>query len=330
MLKCYDNKAPAIGPILIVLNEHIYSDPLFPKTEDVLDAFTNELRVALRHKAAEVYRDLLAKIIPSASEEWQFFHVIQLGKAVLKLAEKIQKRYRKNPIILGVGPLMILVEEVLPSYAADARDLVERIIKIASNVGNEIPIQDGFDMYAELVEIRKVHTEVLPEVPFGLHIEGLLQDFVWRWIRMTDDLIVGWVDGAVKQDLFVTEAQNGAADGGGRHSVSIVDIFHSFKQPIDQIVQLNWDDDLQYAKFMTALSKSIGAGVARYCELVEQMFVREMDRLTPEQEAALSRTRQDRLLQLAKEAWANKEKVEPFQFSPEVSHTRFRPSSDLD
>jgi hypothetical protein len=329
MLMCYENKAPAIGPILIILNEHIYSDPLFPKTEELLDAFSNELGVALRHKAAEVYRDLLSKNIPSSSEEWEFYHVIQLGKAVLKLAEKIQKRYRKNPMILGVGPLMILVEEVLPSYAADARDLVERIIQIASALGNEIPIQDGFDMYAELVEIRKVHAEVLPEVPFGLHIEGLLQDFVWRWIKMTDAKIIGWVEEAVKQDSFTTESENGAADGGGRHSVSIVDIFRSFNQAIDQIVQLNWDDDLQYAKFMTALSKSIGAGVAKYCELVEQKFVREMDRLTPEQEAALSRTRQERFLQLAKDAWTNKEKVEPFQFLPEVSHS-FRPSSDLD
>jgi hypothetical protein len=161
-----------------------------------------------------------------------------------------------------------------------------------------------------------VHAQVLPEVPFGLHIEGLLQAFVWRWIQTTDAKIVGWVEEAVKQDSFSIDTETGP-DGGGRHSVSIVDIFRSFNQAIEQIVQLNWDDDLQYAKFMTAVSKAIGAGVAKYCELVEQKFVKEMDRLSPEQEAALAQTRQERWMQLAKDAWTNKDKVEPFQFLPE-------------
>lgn len=138
-----------------------------------------------------------------------------------------------------------------------------------------------------------------------------MAEFVWRWIETTDKKIVDWVNQAVKQDDFHTEAQ--------RHSVSVVDIFRSFNQVVDQIVQLNWDDDLGYAKFMTAISKSIGNGVGRYCEILEQAFSREMDRLTPEQEATARQTKQEKWMQLAKEAWNNKEKVEPFQFLPEVS-----------
>lgn len=315
MLGCYEAKTPAIGPLMYVLNEHIYNDPLFSKSEEAMQEFSNELREALRLRSAEAYRELLSKNIPNSSEDWEFYHVIQLGKDVVKFAERIQKRYRKTPTIMGVSPLMVLVEEVLPNYAADARDLVERIIKIAADRSDEIPIQDGFDMYSELVEIRKVHAQVLPEVPFGLHIEGLLQAFVWRWIQSTDAKIVGWVEEAVKQDAFLIDPEVGA--DGGRHSVSIVDIFRSFTQAMEQIVQLNWDDDLQYAKFMTAISKAIGAGVAKYCELMEQRFVKEMDRLSPEQEATLSQTRQEKWMQLAKEAWTSKDKVEPFQFLPE-------------
>ena len=82
---------------------------------------------------------------------------------------------------------------------------------------------------------------------------------------------------------------------------------------------LNWDNDLQYAKFMTALARTIGSGIARYCEIVEGKFAKEMDRLTPDQEAATSQTRQERWVQIAKDAWNNKEKIEPFQFFPEVS-----------
>ena len=82
----------------------------------------------------------------------------------------------------------------------------------------------------------------------------------------------------------------------------------SFKQVIEQITQLEWDDDLTYAKFMTALSKSIGNGITRYCDLLDIMFAREMDRMTPEQLAAANATRQERWVQLAKDTWNQEEK----------------------
>ena len=59
--------------------------------------------------------------------------------------------------------MSILVEEMLPAYAADARDLVARIMELAQVRDEEIPIQDGFDLYNELVEIRKVHADALPK-----------------------------------------------------------------------------------------------------------------------------------------------------------------------
>lgn len=317
---CYESKPPSVGPVMYILENHIYDDPLFAKTPEDLDQFTEALHEALRQKARDAYSALLAKNIPENSDEWEFFHVIQLGKAVVSLADKIQKRYRKNPEIMGVNPLNILVAEMFPAFAADARDLVARIIEIVQERGEEVAIQDGFDLYKELVEIRNVHAQALPGVEFAFHIEGLLADFVWRWIALTDANMIGWVEGAVKHDSFQVrpEHEGNIPNDDERHSVSAVDMFRSFKQTIDQIVKLEWDDDLQYAKFMTAISKTIGAGVARYCELLEQLFVKEMDRLTPEQEAAARKTRQEKWMQMAKDTWNNRDKIEPFQFLPEA------------
>ena len=136
---------------------------------------------------------------------------------------------------------------------------------------------------------------------------------------MTESSINDWVDQAIKQDNFAVRSEPGQIPSEDqRHSVSVIDIFTSFNQTIDRIVQLNWDDDLQYAKFMTALAKVVGAGVARYCEIVEQRFSKEMHRNSPEQEAAKHKTTQEKLLTMAKDAWSNKEKIEPFQFYPEV------------
>jgi len=318
---CYEQKPPSIGPVVYVLEHHIYDDPSFSTTPEDLDRFSKQLEEGLRQKAQGIYRGYLEKELPQDQKSWEFFHVIQLGKAVVKIAERIQKRYRKNPEVMGVNPLTILVETILPMYAEDARDIVARILQLAKTKDEEVDIQDGFDLYRELVEIRRIHAQALPEVPFAFHIEDLLADFVWRWIRMTDENVVKWVDQAFKQDQFKVRTQHAdqipAADE--RHSVSVIDIFRSFNEIIDQIVQLNWDDDLQYAKFMTALARSVGSGLARYCEVVEQKFRKEMDRLTPEQEATANQTRQEKWMQLAKDAWNNKEKIEPFQFFPEVS-----------
>ena len=155
---------------------------------------------------------------------------------------------------------------------------------------------------------------------FPFSIEDLLEEFVWRWIHATDGKILGWVDQAVKQDPFTVRAEPNeeVVAEERRHSVSSIDIFRSFNQVVEQLIALEWDNDLQYAKFMTALAKSIGRGVARYCEVIEQSFTKEMDRLSPEQEAAATQTRQEKFMQMAKEAWNSKEKIEPFQFLPEV------------
>ncbi len=101
MQHCYEQKAPGIGPTLIVLESHILDDPSFTKTADDLKVFSNQLYEGLRKKAHEIYRDFLEKEVPQDQQSWEFFHVIELGKAVVTLAQRIQKRYRKTPEIMG-------------------------------------------------------------------------------------------------------------------------------------------------------------------------------------------------------------------------------------
>jgi hypothetical protein len=320
MQGAYDSKSPSFGQCLYILQEHLASDPsnpIHPKLQS--KTFASELSAALRERAADAYKAVLEKAIPEAEEDWVFYNVIELGKGVVGLCDKIRKRYRKAPDILGAQPLMILVEEMLPSFAEDARELVSRIMANEKTKGQDIPVQDGFDLYRELVEIRMVHGNVLPKTPFSFHIEDLLQEFVWRWIRVTEESLVGWVENAVKQDKFEMMAPPGLHAEEQRYSVSVFDVFRSFKESKDQIAELNWDEPYQQAKFMTAIAKAMGMGIVKYCELIDQMFTKEMDRLSPEQEAALTQSQQEKWLQMAKNAIAGKEKVEPFQFYPQVS-----------
>ncbi|RDL36747.1 putative C2 protein [Venustampulla echinocandica] len=316
---CYDPKPPSPGPVLTILESHLYNDPSFSQDDAQVESYQSQLTEGLRSKAAEVYRSYLEAEVPQDQEEWEFFHVVQLGKAVVKLCERIQKRYRKNPDIMGVNPLTILVETMFPSFENDANDLIQRILHVAQTKDSEVDVQDGFDLYKELVEIRRIHHAALPEQPFAFHIESCLADFVRRWIRRTDEKICDLIDQMIKQDEFKVRSDdpNHPATDDERHSSSVIDMFRLYNQTSDQIFKLEWDDDVQYAQFMTSLSKSFGVGLARYCEIIDQMFNKEMDRLSPAQEAAASQTKQEKWVQLAKDAWNNKEKIEPFQFYPE-------------
>jgi hypothetical protein len=166
---------------------------------------------------------------------------------------------------------------------------------------------------------------MLPGTPFAFHIESLLDDFVWKWIRNTEIRMIDMVGNAIKEDSFQVRSSNpeGIATDEDRHSVSIIDTFRIFRQSVDQIFELQWDDDVHHAKFMTALAKGVAAAIGHYCEVVETQFAREMDRPTEEEVAAASKTTQEKFLQYAKEAWNTKERVAPFQFLPEVGHTTF-------
>ena len=63
----------------------------------------------------------------------------------------------------SVNPLTALVETILPLYAQDAKGIVERILVLSKQRDQEVHVEDGFILYGELVEIRRIHGEVLPK-----------------------------------------------------------------------------------------------------------------------------------------------------------------------
>ncbi|EPS30894.1 hypothetical protein POX_b02109 [Penicillium oxalicum] len=319
MMDCFEAKPRPIGPVMYILENHIQMDPSYTEDPQDINRFSSYVQGGLAEKATEKYQSLISQMIPVEQEQWHFDNIIQLSDAISKLAQKIQKRYRNNPEIMGVNPYLILCTNILPMFAEDANEMVLRIVEHAKAEDREIDIEDGFDLYRNLATIRRLYTNTIPETPFPFHVETLLEEFVWRWLRLTDQSVMDWVNQAIRQDQFTVRGDEQAeiVPEDKRHSVSVIDIFRSYNQVVENLIGLGWDDDFQYAKFMTALSKSMGKGVAKYCESLEQMFAREMDKLTPEQEAALNQTTQEKLMQFAKDTWTNKDRIEPFQFSSE-------------
>lgn len=100
-LRCYEPKPPSVGQIIYVLEHHIYDDPNFSKPPEDTEAFSAQLIEGLREKSFSLYKEYLAKLLPQDQKTWEFYHVMELGKAVVTLAQRIQKRYRKNAEIMG-------------------------------------------------------------------------------------------------------------------------------------------------------------------------------------------------------------------------------------
>ncbi|TDZ28776.1 Uncharacterized protein C8035_v008333 [Colletotrichum spinosum] len=319
MIRCYEPKPPQIIAVMTLLEEHILKDSSFSARPEQAQEFAAHLTEGLNRAATEVYNGFVHEKLPNHASEWEFLHVVELGRAVTKLSDKIRKRYRNIPDIMGVRPWQVLVETMFPSFERDAQHIIERTIAVGKERGEEINVQDGFALYKELVALRETHQTALPGKPFEFQIEELLVDFVWRWVRNAETMVTDFVEGAIKEDSFQVreDKHNEIPDDDHRHSSSVVDLFSFFRTTTEEVFKLNWDSDVHHARFMTALARSFAAGIGQYCEELEKRFGREMDRPTAEEAALASKTAQEKFMQLARDAWTNKEAPAPFQFYPE-------------
>lgn len=101
MMDCFEAKPRPLGPIMYVLETHIQLDPNYTENPEDIDRFCSYVQDGLAQKATEKYQSLLGQLVPVDQESWKADNVIELGDAITKLAQKIQKRYRNNPEIMG-------------------------------------------------------------------------------------------------------------------------------------------------------------------------------------------------------------------------------------
>lgn len=91
----FDPKAIPIGRAMWVLDHHIYTEELFSTNE--LEQFMEHLEDGLRSKAEEVLLGFL-QTLPHERENLDPLHVVELTQKVIKLAERLSKRF-KEPIL---------------------------------------------------------------------------------------------------------------------------------------------------------------------------------------------------------------------------------------
>jgi hypothetical protein len=103
MMHCYDAKPHPIGPVMYILDHHVRHDPHYIEDTEGYDQFRSYVHEGLVEKAKESYHQLVDREVPTDQAMWEPVHVIQLGEGIMKLSQKIQKRYKNNPEIMGYG-----------------------------------------------------------------------------------------------------------------------------------------------------------------------------------------------------------------------------------
>ena len=101
MMHCYELKPIPIGPVMYVLENHVEKDPSYIQDREEVDQFRSSVVDGLSQSAKDKYRELVKTEIPPDPQDWKIEHVMSLGQAITQLSQRIQKRYRNNPEIMG-------------------------------------------------------------------------------------------------------------------------------------------------------------------------------------------------------------------------------------
>jgi hypothetical protein len=65
-------------------------------------------------------------------------------------------------MLLSVEPYNILIQVIMPALALDMHNQIASILDQLKARGEEVDVTDGFELYKEMVAVRRFHLDILP------------------------------------------------------------------------------------------------------------------------------------------------------------------------
>ncbi|KAJ6518733.1 hypothetical protein C8R45DRAFT_949096 [Mycena sanguinolenta] len=303
-------KPGKIEPYLQVL-EQLRGSGLLERLGDTEQARIADVQVQVQQAAMQWYGAKLEELqaVPGANRALPLlFMTDELEKTVKALDTRFPE-----PLLGQLDLVSLVVDVQVPQFLRDVDASQKRLLE-----SPDVPIQDIFTLYRRSKVLSEMYTAFCPD---GGHIDdfdinGFFEPYVRQWLLGTESKTGEWVEAAIRADKFHAEGAEG-------HSSSIVDLFESLRSAIGFLLDLEWSDESQDARFFTALSRSIAKAVEQYCRTVEGLFMSEMFP-GPSTEAPKRHQRQQSSgaawLERARQLTAlqdRKSSAEPFTFRPE-------------
>lgn len=191
--------------------------------------------------------------------------------------------------------------------------------------------------------------------PLVIDFSAWFEPYVRRWLAGTDTQTSEWVDRAISKDkvrtsifslvsflpLIVLRPQF-EPEETATHSSSVIDLIDSCKAPVNFILELDWPNEFENAKFLTALSRvrlpvppllppvtdrhfsqTIANAIEQYATKLENMFIDEMFPRKADEALDQDVARPSAWLTKAKLVVQGDKKVEPFEFQAAVRISPF-------
>ncbi|KAI7868232.1 hypothetical protein BDF14DRAFT_1881026 [Spinellus fusiger] len=267
---------------LVGMLDKIYENPAY--LEDHADPLQEFVRLEETIEGAAVERWRYIENASNKPENDALTNLLAMADKLQKELVSLSKRKFKTPIkdILSI-PGIVMARQ-MPYFALEIDNWA------FSKEAQTASIEVTFEFYQKVLSLKRLYDQHGPKKKTSLFkVESWFLQHVRRWLATTSSATLGWVENAIKQDQF--ESINETA----MHSSSIVDLFSMFHQAVDFVQSLQWPNDLQHCRFLTALSKVFGIAIEDYTYILEDMITEDMrPRVEHTPEAAASTSFLDR------------------------------------
>jgi len=240
-----DLKPDAVSPFLDILDAVQASDALKRYNVD-LDARVAELEERARTLSIHYYTDRKNDMFAQPGVN-KALPLLLLTDVLEKNAKTLDKRFGE-PWLGRIDLVGLAMGAQIPMFVADLDDQRKRLVDGSNNQPPDIPIEDIFSLFNRTRTLLAMHKAFCPNETIDFDVAGYFEVWVRQWLLSTDAKTNQWVHGAVDVDKFQPEGDEG-------HSSSIVDLFDSLRSPIQWLIDLEWPDEYQEARFFTAISK---------------------------------------------------------------------------
>ncbi|KAF8515697.1 hypothetical protein BU17DRAFT_76803 [Hysterangium stoloniferum] len=261
-------KADDIAPFLGILDT-VRNSGVFRRVDVDVGSRLNELaervRIIAVHQYTEKSNDMNAQ--PGVNRA---LPLLFMTDELEKRTKLLDKRF-PEPLLGQLDICSLFIESQIPLFLTDVENTRNRLWEGSKNEPTpDVPIEDIFALYRRTKTLLGMYNAFCPNYPPpAFDIAAYFEPYVRIWLVSTDAKTKQWVQNAIAADKFEPE-------GPENHSSSIIDLFDSLRSPITFLLDLEWPDEYEEARFFTALAKTINKAVEQYCSTMEDLFMEDM------------------------------------------------------
>ncbi|CAO3598850.1 unnamed protein product [Absidia cylindrospora] len=246
----------------VAMLDRIHDDPIYLHAHPNPSSQYQSLVEIVEGAAVERWRSLEKACVKGDDD---LVNLLTLADKLIKELVSLSTKKFKTSIkgVLSVPGIVMTIQ--MPFFALEIENWA--YLPSAQNA----PIEVTFNLYHKVLSLKRLYDQYGPQQKAALFkVESWFLSHVRRWLKTTDAATPEWVENAIKQDDF--KPTNNVTV----HSSSIVDLFSLFHQAVDFVQKLQWPNEYQRCRFMTALAKVVSVALTKYTSAVEEMITEDI------------------------------------------------------